>query len=178
MDTRIIISATLSFSVFLLLQFVVFRKINQNSVLVWLGNIFLIGSIFSLFGSIAITLFYPLKEFSQIAQFGEIFIISTTLYIFMVAIYVLGPFGLILSSLRIRLLEEVATAGDNGLTEQHLYRVYNINDIIQKRLDRFIKSKDFIYQNGFYIIKNRFSYFLIQAFLFENMKKIYQNDKK
>jgi hypothetical protein len=178
MDQRIILSAICSFIFFLFLHVLIFRRINQKEVLIWIVKTCLIGSIFPVFFSLIVTYLDPINGYSIPLQFAVIFFISFILYSLLAILYILGPFGIIESSLRIRLLEEIAGFGEKGVSKQNLFKVYNKNVIIQKRLNRFLMTKDFTYRNGYYLIKNRFSYFIVQEFLFENMKRIYSNGKE
>jgi hypothetical protein len=173
MDFRIILSAFCSFLAYLFIHTLIFRVIDQKKVLVWIVNTCLLGGLFpEIFALISAWLF-PLPGETFLIQFSAVSLLSFILYGLLAVLYILGPFGLIESSLRLKLLNEIAGAGNRGISRPSLYKLYNRHAIIRKRLDRFVTAKDFKYQNGNYYIRNRFSYFLIQAFLFENMKRIY-----
>jgi|WetSurMetagenome_2_1015567.scaffolds.fasta_scaffold408550_2 hypothetical protein len=178
MDLRIVTTSILSFIFFLLIQTLIFHKIDKKEILVWIVKTCLIGGAFPLVFSIIFAFLFPINDYSFISQLLIVFFASFVLYSFLAVLYILGPFGLIESSLRLKLLSEIANAEEIGLKKQDLYKAYNINAIIQKRLERFVVSKDFIFQNGNYIIKNRFSYFLVHTFLFENMKKLYLSNNE
>jgi hypothetical protein len=178
MDLEIILSSISSFFLFLVMHTVVFRNVDKKKVLVWITNTCLIGSIFPFIFSVIFALFHPSANYAFGFHFFIVFIFSFIFYGFLAVIYILGPFGLIESSIRFRLLEEIAKRGKDGIDKNKLYKAYNKHVIIQKRLDRFVLSKDIVYRDKCYIFQNRFSYFIIQTFLFENMKKIYMSDKE
>jgi hypothetical protein len=173
MDQRIIISVLASYAIFLFLQTIIFRSIDRNNILAWIVRICAIGSISPLIFSALFTGVYPLPGYTILPQFLVLFVISFVLYGLLALTYILGPFGLIESSLRLKLLDEIAKAGVTGVDRHTLVKIYNVHDIIRKRLDRFLTSKDFVYRNGNYIINNRFSFFIFHTFVFENIKKIY-----
>jgi hypothetical protein len=176
MDLNILVTSLLSFIFFLILHTLIFRKVRHDKVLIWIVKTCLIGSIFPLLLSLIISIINPIKIYPLLYQAIIIFVISYILYCLFAVIYILGPFGLIESSLRLKLLSEIFNAGEKGIKYQNLLRAYNKYVIIQKRLDRFVASKDFLYKNNYYTIKNRFSYFIIQNQLFTIIKKLYLNN--
>lgn len=176
MDNYILISTSISFFSYLLMHTIIFRLVDKKKVLIWLMNTCLLGGIFPFLISGILTYFFPLTGYSFLWQFFIISCISFILYGFLSVLYILGPFGLIESSLRLKLLEVIAKAGSTGVNESYLLKIYNKRTIIQKRLDRFTTSKDFIYHNGIYRMQNHLSYFIVQTFIFENIKKIFQTE--
>lgn len=176
MDLQIINSSIASFFLFLILHIIIFSRIDHSFVLVWIVKTCLLSSIFPFLFALLFSIVFPIAEYSQTVHFLIVYTSSFLLYSLLAIGYILGMFGLAESSLRIRILEEIAAAGKRGIQKKELYRVYNRDVIIAKRLKRFITSGDIIYRNGLYTMRKRFSYFIVHAFIFESMKKIYLED--
>lgn len=174
MDLQIIISSIVSFFLFLILHIIIFSKIDQSNVLVWIVKLCLFGAIFPLLFALFFSIVFPIGQYPQIAHFLIVFSSSFLLYSLLAIGYILGMFGLLESSLRIKILQEIATAGKRGIQKKEIHRVYNRDVIIVKRLKRFIRSGDISYRNGLYTMRKRFTYFVVHAFIFESMKKLYK----
>ena len=177
MDLQIVISSFISFLVFLILHVVVFSRIDHRHVLVWIVRTCMLGAVFPFLLAYIISLFFPIPGIMPFSQFFLVSSFSFILYSLLSIGYILGVFGLMESSLRIKILEQISRAGKRGIHKKELYKVYNRDVIIGKRLKRFIKAGDVIYNNGMYTIRKRFSYFIVHAFIFESIKKIYLNKR-
>lgn len=92
----------------------------------------------------------------------------------MVVAYILGIFGMLVSSLRIRLLLEIGKGGKNGITVEEILKSYNKELIIGERLKRLVESGELSYEKGRYSLKRGFSVFLIHQYIFKMVKKIYK----
>lgn len=175
MDLQIVFSSLLSFVSFFILHVYIFSRIDHSKVLIWIVKTCMIGTIFPLLFALLFSFFFPVFGNSALLQFVIVFIISILLYSLLSIGYILGVFGLLESSLRIRILEKIARAGKEGISKKDINALFANDAIIAKRLKRFIQSGDIIYKNGLYNMKRRFSYFVVHAFIFESMKKIYSS---
>jgi hypothetical protein len=173
MDYQILFISFVSFCFFLVLHTYIFKHIDHKKVLIWIVNSCVLGSIPTFVLSFLFPLFSPIYEYTYVIYVIVVCTVSFLLYSMLAIIYILGFFGLLESSLRIRILEEIARRGDRGMKREELFRIYNRNVIITKRLERFIETKDIDYRNGFYIMRPRFSYFNIHSYIFESIKHLY-----
>ena len=169
MDTAILFTVFLSFVVFVLLQIIVFRRIPRRQVLVWMVIVFVAA------GFIAnITLLLLKHDIS-----GNMLLfflgISWLLYGLISLIYILALFGIVESSIRIRLLAEVIRSGEKGITLKELYRKYNREVIIKKRLERFVASGDISFDGTYYMVKRKLSMFSLPGAVFSVLWKLYRD---
>lgn len=98
---------------------------------------------------------------------------SVFLFTLFIASYVLGIFGMVVSSLRFRLLSELYRAHPKGIRLDQLLKRYNREVIIDGRLKRLVAAGDLVYQNGKYHLGRRFSVFTIHQFIFDVLNKLY-----
>ena len=157
------------FIVFLLLQSIVFRLIKQESVLKGIIRLYtIIGALFFVFQML-------LLSTQQRPIIDSFFIAISTwfLYSLLVFLYIIGVFGVIESSLRIRLLQIIVKAGEKGISYQTITKVYNRDRIIKKRLVRLITSGELTQKNSLYQINKHFSFFYVPAYFARILKKLY-----
>ena len=173
MDLQIVISSLLSFMSFFILHVYIFSRIDHSKVLIWIVKTCLIGTIFPLLFALLFSFIFPVFGNSALLQFVVVFLVSLLLYSLLSIGYILGMFGLLESSLRIRILEKIASRGKGWISKKDINALYANDAIIAKRLKRFIRSGNISYKSGLYTMKRQFSYFVIHAFIFESMKKIY-----
>ncbi len=164
LDINIFLTAVFSFFVFLGVHFIVFRHIEEKTVLSWLMRIYYLGALVNLFVS-----------FTMLG-FGSIVFVffSFLLYTMLVFCYILGIFGLMESSIRIGLIMKIGQSSTYGMRKQDILKNYNRRIIVAKRLKRFVASGELKYQKGYYLIKKKFSYFIINDFINSFMRKIYE----
>jgi hypothetical protein len=140
------------FGLYLLLHVLLFRMIKPEDVIKWqvytyafsclVGGAISLLVINTLFSPVTITLLFTLEL--------GIFIIVSLL----VCMYIIGIFGIIESSIRIKLLSMIAHAAKKGITRKNIYKIYNKQTIINKRLLRLVSSGDVIVVDGkFYLGK-------------------------
>jgi len=177
MDLQIVFSSILSFVLFFILHVYIFSRIDHSKVLIWIVKTCMIGTIFPLLFALLFSFYFPVFGSSALLQFVVVYLVSFLLYSLLSIGYVLGMFGLLESSLRIRILEKIASRGKEGISKKDINALYKNDVIIAKRLKRFVRSGDISYKNGLYTMKRRFSYFVVHAFIFESMKKIYLSKK-
>lgn len=168
MDLSIVINAGLSFVLFLVLQIIVFRRIAASSVFI------AIVGVFAAAGAVTHSMLYfflPPSSF-DLALFT--LFCSLVLYGLLSLIYILALFGIAATSLRIRLLGEIYTRGQQGMTEKELLVKYNRNVILAKRLERFRASGDVIFDGKQYTLGKRYSFYFFPASFFRLVWKLYK----
>lgn len=102
-------------------------------------------------------------------------IMTFVLYSFFVFMYVFGVFGVIESSIRIRILEIIQSFQKQGLSYRQLLTYYNANIILKKRLTRLVSSGDLVLKDGKYQIGKRISFLYFPAYLTRFLLKLYGN---
>lgn len=164
MDIKIILHSLSSFLIYLLLHILIFRVIDNKSVIKWLINVYILGGTINLIsGLFILPLYYPFYCF-----------ISLICYSCLVYCYVLGIFGILDSSIRIKLLTEIEIAGNKGIRIKDIFQKYNREKIVQSRMKRFVNSGEMIKDNeGYYRLKKFFSYFILNNFIMTLMDRIY-----
>lgn len=163
MDLYILVNAIVSFILFLIVHVVIFRLIEEKTVIKWLMRVFYLGALINL--SAGLLMLKP--------QNVIFILLSLTLYTMLVFCYVLGIFGLMESSIRIGLLTKIARSKSHGAGEKDILKAYNSKIIIDKRLERFVASGELKYEKGYYHLNKKFSYFIINDFINTLMRKIY-----
>ncbi len=159
MDVFILVGSLGTFMIFLAVHVMWLRRISDRSVIpvVWLtyagvgvaAHIFL--GIMSRMSGMSI--------FSTMSLIGVSLVLSTLL----VGNYFMGIFGIMESSIRMRVLSEVVLAGSRGVSRSMLLAKYNHTMIVDKRLARFIASGDIMERNGVYTSRKSFTFFLLPA---------------
>lgn len=150
-DFLIILFGATEFIVFLLLHIVVFRWIKHDAILKWLMYLYIFTS---LFGAVFVFWFFSSILTLPSSNFWQLLFLTliTTVIFFtlLVGAYIIGIFGIIESSIRIRALSLIVYTKNKGLTTTTLFRRYNKKIIIEKRLARFKSSGSVIVRKGKY----------------------------
>lgn len=151
---------------------IVFRLINRRAVFLWLGLVIFSVTLLMLLGW-GIFLLGPGRELKEhgVVLWNAI-ALSFALYWFLVPVYLYG-FGIIESSIRIRILSEIAHAGEQGISTAALFKKYNKHSIVRKRLERFLASGELIFDGTYYRVKKRFSLYWLLARYFDLFRKLY-----
>lgn len=143
--------AVISFFIFFLIHIVVLPRINKKAIIKWIIYIYACGLIFSIF------------TFESFA-----------LYTLMVAIYVMGFLGVMMTSVRIRLLGLIAAEGEKiGISTAKILKQYNKKVIIKNRLSRLLASGDLRLHDGNYSLGRRFSYFYFHNWITSLFRRLY-----
>jgi len=167
-DLYIILIAFLGFILFFFIHIVVFRIIPKKEVIK--------GLIYSYFFATFLLIFAEFIFIKHLSLLG--FFISFFMYSFFALVYVLGVFGMMDSSLRIRLLTEIAHAGKSGIDSGALHQLYNKEVIISKRLSRLTNAGVINFSNGFYRTSNRITYFTLHAILYSIMRYLFERENR
>ncbi len=168
MEIQLLTSIFFSFIAFIILHVVIFRRISRRQVLTWMVAVFAIAGIFTMGVSYYFVALYP---FTMLLFFYFVF---WMLYGLLSLIYFLAIFGIIESSIRIRLLAEVVKSGKTGITPAALYRIYNRESIVKKRLERFVASGDIVYDGNKYRMSGKLSAFSFPGAIFSLLWKMYR----
>lgn len=155
--------SSLSFLFFLILQFMIFRRINQLAVLNWLVRIYIAG--------LLVDIILVLNFFGLL--YIDVLLISSLNYSMLALVYVLGVFGMMESALRIRMLLEIYNAKREGISSSKLLKIYNKDMIISKRLERLTKSGDLKKEGEYYYIGRKTSYLSLNCYLLKILRKYY-----
>lgn len=164
MDLMIILIAILTFIIFLTVQFSIFVNVNKKEVSKWLIRAFLIVSLAYMFFGISLRLMG--------VRFLTLFL-AFFLCFLMVYLYVISVFGIMATSIRIRLLSLITSGKKQGVTKSRILKVYNKKVILKKRLERLAASGDLKLKNGEYSLGKRFSYFIVNDWILRTMRKLY-----
>jgi len=86
-------------------------------------------------------------------------------------VYVLCVFGPYETSVRMRLVREIARAGANGISRQELLKRYSAQTIVDLRLRRLMGSGDIIEKDGLYRVGRKKNFFFIFDAIAGGIKK-------
>jgi len=86
-------------------------------------------------------------------------------------VYVLCVFGPYETSVRMRLVREIAQAGSNGISRQELLKRYSAQTIVDLRLRRLMGSGDIIEKDGLYRVGRKKNFFFIFDAIAGGIKK-------
>ncbi|MEK7544055.1 MAG: hypothetical protein AAB557_04255 [Patescibacteria group bacterium] len=159
MDISIITAALGTFVTFLIVHVIVLRRISDRAVIL---------TFWMTYGAVGMIL-YTLLSISafimgmNISSVVFAVVVSGTLYTLLVGNYFMGIFGLMESSIRMRVLGEIARAGSQGISQRTLLAQYNHTKIVDKRLARFVASGDIELVRGAYVSRKPFTFFLLPA---------------
>ncbi|OGG12646.1 hypothetical protein A3D77_03965 [Candidatus Gottesmanbacteria bacterium RIFCSPHIGHO2_02_FULL_39_11] len=168
MDILIFIIGIMQFIFFVSLQCIFFRFIDTRRVMKWI-------SLFFIFSFICINVLYAFIGFKLNLFSVWIVLLSGIIYGLLAQIYILAVFGVIESSIRIRVLSEIVSYGLKGVSYKNLLKKYNKKIIIDKRLGRFVQSGELIYDENYYKRGSMKTFSYIPAFIFSLYWKLYRS---
>lgn len=79
--------------------------------------------------------------------------------------YILGLFGIPLTSVRIQFLLTLVSHGDRGAHVKTLMKEYSKDSLIRIRLHRLMSSGEIIRKGNYYVLRSRWSYFILHNML-------------
>ena len=97
------------------------------------------------------------------------------LFILLAVSYILGFFGMMAASLRVRILGEIYKSQERGMDHDEILKKYNKKLIVDERLLRLIGAGEVRKDGDKYILENRFSVFRMHHNLYVLFKKMYCN---
>lgn len=150
-DLTTIIVSLAGFTFFFAAHLFIFRRIREDHAVRWFFIlVFVIG--------------FVIMSFSWL---------SSILFILLSCCYFMGVFGLMSTSVRIRMLSEIARMGTKGMTFKQLLARYNREAIVRSRLSRLMASGDIVFADGKYRPGGRVTFFMVPAFVLKLMKVLY-----
>jgi hypothetical protein len=93
--------------------------------------------------------------------------------------YIIGLFGLPLTSLRIQLLLCIAKHGSSGINIKSLDQTYSKVTMVRQRLYRLETSREIIKEGKYYVLRSKWSYFVLHNMFLMLLLRLYRPlDKK
>lgn len=162
-DLFIILAALGEFCVFWMLHVLLFRFISYESVFKWLISLYVFTT--TTYAALFLMLRHLMIAVGVYDTLMQLVVMTTILVIasLLTGIYIIGIFGIIESSIRIKLLNLVTQAKTSGITYKDITNVYNKQIILNKRIQRLQSSGDIIRVAGKYYAPKRFSAFFLVA---------------
>jgi len=172
-DVFAVVNGVGSFLVFIFLQICVFRFIQQENVINGLKTLLVIGALVNVGVGIS-PIFLKITVTGKYTVGSIVFCsaVSLMIYALLVYLYSLYFFGVAESSIRIRILYEVAKRAPHWVSLDQINNDYNEDTIIRKRLSRFVNSGEIKVQRGKYSINKRFSIFFLQERAIHLLRRI------
>ncbi len=165
-DLAITIGSIVGFLVFFAAHVAVFRKIRARDAVRWF--FILVVVVGSILGVIQVWTTHLLSVGSSLT--------SIMLFVILACCYFMGVFGLMATSVRIRILCEIARAGTKGMTMKQLLTRYNHEVIVRQRLARLVSNGDLRNFGGKYHGRRRFTFFVFPALMLRCMKLLYGSE--
>lgn len=166
-DFGVIVLSIVFSIVFLALHILVIRSIGDRAVFPWLLRVFFL---------VAVVGIAPMILFFQNIP-SEVIVLLTlatvTLYALIVFSYILGIFGITITSVRIQILCKIFSAGSRGITTKELMKDYNRTVQFSQRLHRLITSGEVKEKNGKYFVPRSLSPFILHMKMQELFRRLY-----
>ncbi len=162
MDAMTIGAGFLSFALFLAVHFITFRWVRPERLL----RSLLIGTVLMLaLPAVLIFGLWSVKAADlSLGAWVCAALVSSLIEGLLCFFYVLCIFGPYETSVRMRLVREIAAGGACGITFKDLDQRYNAESIVQVRLQRLLGSGDIVEHNGLYrIISHKNLFFIFDA---------------
>lgn len=168
MDFFVIISASISFIMFLCIKIIILRLRGPSAIIKSLSLAFMAASIIHLilFGFMAVVLY-------------NLFILSLVSFVMfglLAFLFTLGLFGPVTTSLRIQLLIEIQKKGKTGISYLQLLKKYNRDIIVRKRLDRLVSIGEIQKNGNVYQYKEKISYFRLHTFVLVLLNRLFKTE--
>ena len=178
-DYLVVIMGFGEFVVFWLLHMLIFPRIHRQHIIAWFFYIYVFT--FILGTGVLTILINSINSLTTSSDFGLLIvtiILVSSIFSLLCAIYIIGIFGIIESSVRMKLLTLVAAKSTHGLTHTELTKTYNKVADLTNRLQRLTSSGDVQLINGKYYLRKRFSLSLLLIQLSQFITWIYAGSKQ
>ena len=173
-DAYIVLHAFGSFLFFWVLHVFLFRFMKPERVFRWPITFYVLAAILSiLIFDILAGDSFPYHVDNLFTLNIPILLFSTLLYTFFTFLYIFGIFGMIESSLRVRLLRLIAQTGERGVSARQIKEKYNTDTIVRKRLLRLTGSGILQIKNGRYRIRQPHSFLLLHHKILFQLDRLY-----
>lgn len=166
-DILIVVSAVIFFLIFLGIHIVTFRTTGDSEVLKKLVyNVVIVG----VFQMISVVIAVRQASLSLVVA---VVALTFVLYMLMAWCYILGIFGITVTSVRMQILSEIANSASNGITSGGLMKKYNRKRMIAQRLFRLVSSGELKKVGGRYLLRRKISPFLVHMYLQRILFSVY-----
>lgn len=167
-DVIIVIVSSISFLLFVIGLIVSVRAKGQAEILTSMKKLYLV---LSMVGSIFIWLIFRDTNIVDTILFIVLYLV---LFWAMSFSYILGLFGIPLTSVRMQFLLTLAAHGDRGADIQVMRKAYSKESILAIRLHRLETSGEIIRKGNYYALRSRWSYFVIHNIFLLFLIKLFQ----
>lgn len=161
-DSLIISSAVLSFSLFVIIQFLILRFLDPDNIFKGIVRIFVCVAVVN----VMITLYLLCNIWPALINANFVnglvgLILALSLYgllSFLYVLFVVGPYE---TSIRIRIIREFFSVAPRRISYTQLLERYDNKVIIQKRLNRLLKAEKISCDGKYYRIQRRLLFFSV-----------------
>jgi hypothetical protein len=153
MDTIIFLFSCLTFLAYIAVQAIVFRAIRPDRALIWLIKLY-----FMVEGA-ALLIGYA---FVHTSLYGVVVGWQLVIFSLIAALYIFSVFSYTEASITMRILSEIARSYGKGITEKDIWKRYNTQYIVERRIDRFLSGGDIVKVKNGYTWKNFYSPFIVR----------------
>jgi hypothetical protein len=171
-DVLTILTSGIGFLFFIFLQIIITPHVSRQRVYLSIAGIFACSLILSL----GMEMYLYLRYFHQALFIHQDTVIMITMSALFQAIlsyvYILTVPGVLDSSVRIRILDEIDSHTLKGISKRRLLQMYDKDVILTRRLDRLLKSGQIYIQKKQYILK-KVGLFFIPVILFVSVWRLY-----
>ncbi len=158
-----------SFGIFLLIHWLTFRWISPEQLLKSLTmTVIAIAGLPALLMAVLFTWKWAEASLQAWVCAGALAMAVNGLLCFVYVLCVFGPYE---TSVRMRLVREIARAGAKGISRQELLKRYNAQTIVDLRLRRLMGSGDIIEKDGRYRVARKKNLFFIFDAIAGGIKK-------
>lgn len=171
-DYFILIISSLTFVFFVIGLTISVRARGQAGVLTSMKQLFLVLSLIS-----SIVLWFVIGERSIKLTF-ILMGIHLLLFWSLSFSYILGVFGLPMTSLRMQLLLTIAGFGDRGIKRNQLEKKYSTRTMVAQRLYRLETSGELVKRGSRYMLRSQWSYFMLHNRFLLLLLRIYRPIRK
>ena len=103
----------------------------------------------------------------------EAFVLMIMLYLLASIIFLFGVFGILEASITLHILLTLRQAANGRMREQDIATQYSIHHIVQKRLDRFLRTNDLRFVDDSYELVQKTSLYKLREHLLSALKWLY-----
>lgn len=151
-----------SFGIFLLIHWAGVRSLRPEQVLRTLSTTAIIGAVFPAALMAVLFIFKWTDASWQVWGFAGL--LSMLLEGLLCCVYVLCVFGPYETSVRMRLVREIARAQSGGISRQELLKRYSAQTMVDVRLRRLLGSGDIVEKDGRYrVVRNKNLFFIFDS---------------
>jgi hypothetical protein len=164
-DETVITGAAAAFGIFVVMQMIVFRLLHQEAVLKAIMVIFVLTSAVQVIGLSYVLTAHDVFLFAG-GIITKVCLVGFSYLIFGLTafVYILCVFGPSETSIRIRVVREIFEGPQHSLTPKELASRYNAAMILERRLDRLLRSGEIVLEQGTYrLIKKANFFFMIDS---------------